>query len=100
MTNKSSAAALLLAQPTQPARNPTAHGKQAEFDHKVIKRRIEKAGYEVFRVTVLSDGTGNQYWLLGGGVVTVYNTGTVVPGGKLTETEMARIKRKLRGRFK
>ena len=98
MTNKSSAAALLLTQPPQPARNPTADGKKAEFDHEVIKHRIEKAGYEVFRITALSNATGNQYWLLGGGVVTVYNTGTVVLGGKLTEREKARLKRELRGR--
>ena len=98
MTTKSSAASLLLTQPTPPAQHlPTAH-KQAVFDHEVIIRRIEKAGYEVFRIAALSNGTGNQYWLLGGGVGTVYNTGTVVVGGKLTEKEKARLKRKLRSR--
>lgn len=82
--------------PSQPTRKD--HNKNAEFDHDVIKRRIEKAGYEVFHTTALSNGTGNQYWLFGGGVVNTYNTGTVVVGGKLTEREKARLKRKLRSR--
>ena len=98
MTTKSSAAALLLARPSRPAHQSAVLDKQAGFDHEVIKRRIEKAGYEVFRITALPDGTGNQYWLLGGGVVNVYNTGTVVVGGKITEKEKARLKRKLRRR--
>ena len=78
MTTKSSSASTLLTT-TRPHPVKTAHyGKNAEFDHQVIKHRIEKAGYEVFRITALSNGTGNQYWLLGGGVVIVYNTGKVV----------------------
>ena len=100
MTNKSSAAFLLPAPPARRASKSTVLDLHAGFDHRLIKRRIEKAGYEVFRITALPDGTGNQYWLLGGGVVNVYNTGTVVPGGKLTEREKARLKRKLCGRLK
>ena len=98
MTTKSSAPSSLLSKQTRSTRKTVLHGTHAEFDHDLIKRRVEKAGYEVFRITHLSDGTGNQYWLLGGGVVTVYNTGTVVPGGKITEKEKARLKRKLRRR--
>ena len=98
MSTKSSSASSLLSKPARPTRQAAVHDMQAEFDHQVIKRRIEKAGYEVFRITALSNGTGNQYWLLCGGVVNVYNTGTVVPGGKITQKEKARLKRKLRSR--
>lgn len=72
--------------------------KQDDFDHAHIKRRIEKAGYEVFRITQLSTNLGFQYFLLGGGVVTVYNTGTVDAGGRITDREKARLKRQLRSR--
>lgn len=95
MTTRSPAASLVLPQSIRPARKPGVLDKQAEFDHKIIKRRIEKAGFEVFRITILPNATGNQYWLLGGGVVNVYNTGTVVVGGKLTEKEKTRLKRRL-----
>ena len=98
MTTKSSTTILLLTQPTEPSQHLPAANKQAAFDHQLIKRRIEKAGYDVIRIAALSNATGNQYWLFGGGVVTVYNTGTVVVGGKLTEQEETQLKRKLRKR--
>ena len=95
MTTKSSSASTVLTKPA-PRRHKAVQIKmRAEFDHDLIKRRIEKAGHEVFRITALSDGTGNRYGLLGGGMVIVYNTGTVVVAGKLNEKQSARLKRKL-----
>ncbi|MEP7298665.1 MAG: hypothetical protein ABI702_20970 [Burkholderiales bacterium] len=97
MTTKFASASSLLTKQPRIARDSADH-KHVEFDHQVIKRRIEKAGYEVFRITALSNGTGNQYWLLGGGVVIVYNTGTVVVGGKVSAKDKRRLERALRTR--
>ncbi len=80
--------------PPSAKRRPTS----TEFDHEVIKRRIRKAGMDVFRVTPLPDGTGVQYWVVGGGVVNVFNTGTVLLQGKLSDTDLARVERAFRSR--
>ena len=70
--------------------------KEDDFDHARIKRRIAKAGYEVFRVTPLLTGLGMQYFLIGGGVVTLYNTGSIDVGGKMSAGKAERLKRKLK----
>lgn len=98
MRTKSSTASSLLTKPNRHTRKTFDRNKLLDFDHAVIVRRIEKAGYEVFCVTALSNRTGNQYRLLGGGMVIVYNTGTVVIAGKLSEEEKVRLQRKLRRR--
>ena len=78
---------------------PLSPGSQASaFDHELVMRRIRKAGMETLSITSLSNGTGVKFILLGGAVLTVYNTGRFQVQGSASDDERKRLDRALRPR--
>jgi len=73
-------------------------GKQDDFDHEAVKRRIRRAGMDVLSVAALPNRTGSKYTLLGGPVVTVYNNGNHQVQGKVSERDLKHLQRALRSR--
>lgn len=93
MSSRSTTVPALFAESIKSSPVSSRRCKQDDFDHEVIKQRVRQAGMEVFRISSLSNGHGVQYAVVAGGIVTVYNTGTVVVGGKVSAKDKKRLQR-------
>lgn len=80
-----------------PSRPDGAHTSiVGAIDHRVVKRLVRRAGLEIISRTDLSNGTGTQYRLVGGGIVTMYNTERYLLQGQLSVVQRESLERAFR----